>query len=116
MTYVLVTLISVAIVLIIFSFFMNDKFSDLENQIEQFSISTMQDTYQMKKQIKVLEEELLTENISESVPLGNQTVESKPLVIQKVYHLKQQGYSTAEIAGQTGLSNNDVHTILNNSK
>lgn len=112
---VLITLVSVAIVLIIVSFFMNDQFSELEKQIEQFSISTMQDTYQMKKKIKILEEELLTENISESVLPTNHTHENKPLVIQKVYHLHQQGYSIGEIAGQTDLNDNDVQTILNNS-
>ncbi|WP_188453653.1 hypothetical protein [Virgibacillus oceani] len=63
MLYVLITLIAVAIVLFVLSFFMNDKFEELESQLEQLSISTMQDTYQMKKKIKILEEELLTEEI-----------------------------------------------------
>jgi predicted PurR-regulated permease PerM len=116
MTYVLITLISVAVVLIILSFFMNDQFGELEKQIEQFSISTMQDTYQLKKKIKILEEELLTDNISEAVIPTNPALKNKPLVIQKVYHLYQQGYSVAEIAGQTDLNDNDVQTILNNSK
>jgi len=117
MTYaVLTTLIAVAIVLIIISFFMNDQFSELEKQIEQFSISTMQDTYQIKKKIKILEEELLTENISETVMPTNPALANKPLVIQKVYHLYQQGYSFTEIAGQTDLSDNDVQAILKNSK
>lgn len=66
MIYVLVTLIIVAVVLLIASFFMNDKLDDIESQIEQLSISTMQDTYQIKKKIKILEEELLTENISQN--------------------------------------------------
>lgn len=116
MTSILITLISVAVVLIIISFFMNDQFDELEKQIEQFSISTMQDTYQMKKKIKILEEELLTENISENVMPTNSTLGNKPLVIQKVYHLYQQGYSVAEIAGQTDLNDTDVQTILKNSR
>ncbi len=66
MITVFITLIIVSIVLFIISFFMNDKFSELEGQLEQFSISTMQDTYQIKKKIKILEEELLTEDLSES--------------------------------------------------
>src|SRR5690625_3951284 len=118
MTYVvLITLISVAVVLIIISFFMNDQFGELEKQIEQFSISTMQDTYQIKKKIKILEEELLAENISETViPTTDPALANKPLVIQKVYHLYQQGYSVAEIAGQTDLNDNDVQAIIKNSK
>lgn len=112
----LVTLISVGVVLIILSFFMNDKLDDLESQLEQFSITTMQDTYQMKKQIKILEEELLAENISKPTPTLDKDIENKPLLIQKVYHLHQQGYSIQEIAVQTELDQNNIKIILNNNK
>lgn len=64
MLYTALSIVGIAVVLFILSFFLHDKFADLESQFEQFSISTMQDTYQMKKKIKILEEELLTENIN----------------------------------------------------
>ena len=64
MLYVGISIIVIGIALFILSFFTNDKFEDLENQLEQLSISTMQDTYQMKKKINVLEEELLTDDMS----------------------------------------------------
>lgn len=115
MTSILVTLISVGIVLLVLSFFMNDKFKDIESQLEQLSISTMQDTYQLKKKIKILEEELLAGDITEQILPTNSTLENKPLLIQKVYHLHQQGYSVNEIAQQTDLGENDIKTILNNS-
>lgn len=67
MLYIVLALIGVAVVLFIISFFLNDKFSELESQIEQFSITTMQDTYQMKKKIKILEEELLTGDIGQDM-------------------------------------------------
>ncbi|APC48249.1 hypothetical protein [Virgibacillus halodenitrificans] len=63
MLYAIISIIGIGLVLFVLSFFMNDKFQELENQLEQFSMSTMQDTYQMKKKIKILEEELLTEEI-----------------------------------------------------
>src|SRR5690625_6069211 len=78
----------------------------------------MQDTYQMKKKIKILEEELLTEDITmaadqvaatESIP---SVIEDKPLLIQKIYHLHQQGYTTDDIAQETDLSSHDIKTIL----
>lgn len=116
MTATLITLIAVGIILIILSFFMNDKFDELESQLEQFSISTMQDTYQIKKKLKILEEELLSGNISEEIVPSNVNLDNKPLLIQKVYHLHQQGYSATEIAVQTELNENDIKTILNNSK
>lgn len=59
MFYILITLIIIAIVLFILSFFMNDKIAELESQFDEFSMTSIQDTYQLNKKIKVLEEELL---------------------------------------------------------
>lgn len=56
------TIAIIAIALFILSFFLNDRFEKIESELEQLSISTMQDTYQLKKKVKVLEEELLTED------------------------------------------------------
>ncbi|WP_163970009.1 hypothetical protein [Oceanobacillus halotolerans] len=67
MLFVILSIIIIAIALFVLSFFMSDKFESLESQLEQFSISTMQETYQMKKKIKILEEELLTEDISNDI-------------------------------------------------
>lgn len=66
MIYALVTILVVGAALLILSYFMNDRLEELETQLEQFSITTMQDTYQMKKKIKILEEELLPEDINQS--------------------------------------------------
>ncbi|HLQ95801.1 MAG TPA: hypothetical protein VK108_05405 [Pseudogracilibacillus sp.] len=120
MTYLIVSLIGIAIVLFIISFFADDKIAKLEEQFEQFSITTMQDTYQLKKRIKILEEEILSSNVPQK---SNQeqnmrnvpdSVKHKPLLIQKVYHLHQQGYSNIDISQQTALSEDDIQTILNN--
>lgn len=67
MLYAIISIIIVAVILFVLSYFMNDKFAELENQLEQFSITTMQDTYQMKKKIKILEEELIPGNITEDI-------------------------------------------------
>lgn len=120
MTYLIVSLIGIAIVLFIISFFADDKITKLEEQFEQFSITTMQDTYQLKKRIKILEEEILSSNVSQN-PNQEQnmrnvpdSVKHKPLLIQKVYHLHQQGYSNVDISQQTSLSADDIQTIINN--
>lgn len=65
MLYAIIAVLITAVILFILSYFMNDRFEQLENQVEQLSISTMQDTYQIKKKIKVLEEELLTDDMKE---------------------------------------------------
>lgn len=66
MIYAIITIIAVGIVLLAISFFMNDRIEQVESQLEQFSITTMQDTYQMKKKMKILEEELLTEDFTDN--------------------------------------------------
>ncbi|WP_121639738.1 hypothetical protein [Virgibacillus sp. Bac330] len=66
MIYAIITIIAIGIVLLAISFFMNDRIEQVESQLEQFSITTMQDTYQMKKKMKILEEELLTEDFTDT--------------------------------------------------
>ncbi|MFS0672819.1 hypothetical protein [Ornithinibacillus sp. 179-J 7C1 HS] len=61
-----ITIVVIAVALFIASFFLNDRFEKIESEIEQLSISTMQETYQLKKKVKVLEEELLTEEYQEA--------------------------------------------------
>ena len=69
MIFALISIVVVAAVLFVLSFFMNDRMEELENQLEQLSIKTMQDTYQMKKKIKILEEELLPEELAKDMPI-----------------------------------------------
>ncbi|MBM7660835.1 hypothetical protein JOC85_001607 [Bacillus mesophilus] len=62
MVYILIGLFSFAILLLFLTFFKRDKVKDLEEQLEQLSLTMMQENYQMKKRIKILEEELLFHN------------------------------------------------------
>ncbi|KAB8128433.1 hypothetical protein F9U64_15985 [Gracilibacillus oryzae] len=79
MIYVAVaTVISIAVILWIVSFFMQDKFKQLENQIEQFSISTLQETYQLKKKVNILEEELLIDDNFMDDNSFNQSNKARP--------------------------------------
>ncbi len=114
MIYVISTLLAIGVVLLIISFFMSDRFSELESQFEQFSISTMQDTYQMKKKIEILEEELLTDGNLTSNLLKH--TGSEPRVIQRVIQLHEQGLSVVDIAHRTKLSNHDIQTIITNNQ
>ncbi|WP_430785256.1 hypothetical protein VBD025_10675 [Virgibacillus flavescens] len=111
MIYAISTILVVAVVLFIISFLMNDRFKDLEDQLEQYSMSTMQDTYQMKKKIKILEEELLTNDLSDDL-LPNQQNSSE--TDRKIIQLHEKGYSIQEITELTKLSTYDVQSILRN--
>src|SRR5690625_6667489 len=85
MVYIFVSVVVIGLILFFVSFFMDDRVQQLEEQLEQFSIATMQDTYQMKKKIKILEEELLTEDVGttdiKNIPPA---LKDKPLLVQKV--------------------------------
>ncbi|MBM6617247.1 hypothetical protein [Bacillus suaedaesalsae] len=59
MEYILIGLLSFAVLLLVLSFFKRDKVNDIEDQLEQLSLTVMQENYQMKKRLKILEEELL---------------------------------------------------------
>lgn len=70
----------------------------------------MQETYQIKKRLQLLEsgnkqEEVIPQNVPDKF-------KDKPLLIQKVYHLQQQGYSINDISKHTQLSTEDVQSIL----
>lgn len=117
MFYIFLTIILIAIGLFIASFFLNDRVKEIEDQLEQFSITTMQDTYQIKKKLKVLEEELLTNEpiVKKAVneyESNMEDLENKPLLVLKIHHLHEQGFSIEDIAKETNLSNHDVNMIL----
>jgi hypothetical protein len=59
MEYIQIGLLAFAIIVLILSFFKRDKVNELEEQLEQLSLTVMQEHYQIKKRIKILEEELL---------------------------------------------------------
>lgn len=111
MIFAISTILVVAVVLFIISFLMNDRFKDLEDQLEQYSMSTMQDTYQMKKKIKILEEELLTNDFSQDLFQNEKPSSDSD---RKIVQLHEKGYSVQEITELTKLSTYDVQAILRN--
>ncbi len=57
----LISVGTIGVVLFILSFFMNDQLKEIEYQVEQIRISSLQDRYLINNKMKVLEEELLSE-------------------------------------------------------
>lgn len=121
MIYTIITLLVVGIILFIVSFYMNNRFDEIEEQIEQLSISVLQDRYLMKNKIKVLEEELLTNQPEFFTTLSNENEEMKNnsshrqlSIIERIRDLHSKGFSIEEIEKEIGISKTDIQTIIHN--
>ena len=113
MVYVLITLSSVSIVLYILSFFMNNRMKDLEEQLEQVSMEMMQSNYQTSQKLKVLEEELLAEDLTGEIIKNQQkTSDQQPPLIENVFAMYQRGYKAHYIAKHTNLDVHDVQSLI----
>jgi DNA-directed RNA polymerase specialized sigma24 family protein len=111
--YAMIALVFLSLLLLILSFFAKDKMKALEEQIDQLTMSFAQETYQLKKKLKVLEEELLVsdEDIMEIV--RQKTLrDSVQLEREQVLSLYKQGLSYEQIAKKTALTTEEVRMIL----
>lgn len=109
MLYTIFSIGIIGVILLVLSFFTNDRFKQLESQIEQLSISTLQDTYKIKKKINILEEELLTDEISS---IDIQKPKQTP-TMKRVTQMHEAGRSVIDIAKATNLSEYDIRTLIN---
>ncbi|GGC91783.1 hypothetical protein GCM10007216_23120 [Thalassobacillus devorans] len=54
-----ITITITGLFLFLASFFMNDRLKQLEDEVEQISITSLQESYKLKRKVNILEEELL---------------------------------------------------------
>ncbi|WP_216830014.1 hypothetical protein [Alkalihalobacterium elongatum] len=110
METVIIVLFILAILLVISSFFMKDHTKELENQLEGFSMTFMQEIYQMKKKITILEEELLSgsDDAYYIQPEKNTTTG----LLNEVAAYYEAGYSIEKIAELTTLSDSEVLGLI----
>jgi hypothetical protein len=59
MEAILIILLIIGVGMLILSFFQKDKTKLIETQLENFTIQVMKEIYQVKKKVKVIEEELM---------------------------------------------------------
>ncbi|RAK22395.1 hypothetical protein B0I26_102389 [Anoxybacillus vitaminiphilus] len=111
--YTMTALVFLSLLLLILSFFAKDKIKALEEQIDQLTMSFVQETYQLKKKLKVLEEELLMndEDIMEIVRKKTLN-DSVQLEREQVLSLYKRGLSYEQIAKETSLTTEEVRMIL----
>jgi len=106
----IIILLAASAVLFILSFFRRDRIKELEQEVEQLSMNVLQENYQMKKRLKILEEELLVD--------GEVLVPSKPavgvneIIKNQVFSLYSQGLDTRQIARQSSLPLETVRRLI----
>ncbi|MBA2873484.1 DUF6115 domain-containing protein [Thermaerobacillus caldiproteolyticus] len=112
MEYTMIALIGIAFVLFIFSFFAKDHMKNIEEQLDHLTLSLAQETYQIKKRLKVLEEELLM-NEEEVVEIARKwPANSFSSEKERILALYKQGLSYEQIARESGLTLEEVKMIL----
>ncbi|QOY36141.1 hypothetical protein AWH56_000100 [Anaerobacillus isosaccharinicus] len=110
MEYTIIALFSLSILLFIVSFVKKDRNKEVETQIENFSITLMQEIYQLKKKIKILEEEILIGQ--DDRYFTNSQDRMLTYDRDKILALYEDGHSLEEIEEITGLSIEKIQEIL----
>jgi hypothetical protein len=114
MEQIVLILLGTSIILIIVSFFQKNPNKKMQVELDELSMQFLQENYQLKKRILVLEEELLGGPTSpkERFQLPNEKKPVHVVVKNQVIALNQQGVRPEQIAKQSALSVQEVHEIL----
>lgn len=120
METLIILLFSLAIILLIISFFKQDKVAKLEEDLEQMTITYMQDIYQLKKKVKILEEEFViqdgpihTEPAKYKATLSpNEREPIHKILKSQVLALYSQGLSLDQIAKQSSLTKEQTLSVI----
>ncbi len=113
---IFISLFFLSLLLFLLSFFLKDPYKQLEEEIDQLSMQQLQEMYQIKKKLKVLEEELLISDVELFPPLSQYSSSNKKeiheIIKNQVWSLAKQGTPIEQIAKQSSLPINEVQTIL----
>ncbi|KOO52145.1 hypothetical protein ABE042_05075 [Viridibacillus arvi] len=113
-------LMIVGIIVIIVSFFIKDHSTQIEGDVEELSLNFYQETHQLKRRLKVIEEELLLEPKligkpkKAASPVATSTKGIHQIIISQVQTLHKQGYTIPEISKRSSLSTEQVQEVLQN--
>ncbi|GLY09959.1 hypothetical protein ACP2W0_05635 [Pseudobacillus badius] len=116
MNGLIIGLAAAGIVFFLLSFFVKDRSRLLEKEVEDLSLQFLQETYQLKKKIKVLEEELLigppVTSLQKTAAAGETAAGVNEILKNQVISLYYQGVKLEDIARQSSLSLSQVRQIL----
>ncbi|GAF12015.1 hypothetical protein JCM19046_4029 [Bacillus sp. JCM 19046] len=109
MEWTLALLLGTAIVLLVLSFFKEDKSSKIEDQLEHLSISFMQELHNVKNQVRNME---LDAEIAAQEASNQNRTSSHQKLLREILDLHKRGYSTEGIAFETKLEEYEVERLL----
>ncbi|KIL79710.1 hypothetical protein [Bacillus badius] len=116
MNGLIIGLAAAGIVFLLLSFFVKDRSRLLEKEVEDLSLQFLQETYQLKKKIKVLEEELLigppVTSLQKTAAADETAAVVNEILKNQVISLYYQGVKLEDIARQSSLSLSQVRQIL----
>lgn len=104
-----------SILLFVVSLFLKDPYKEIKNELDQISMQQIQELYQIKRKIKILEEELLIDDVDYQLAIKQPPTIKKEIhaiIKNQVWSLSQQGVSVDQIAKQASLSKEDVQQII----
>lgn len=114
----LITIISLfslsALLFVISLFYKGRDVNKVEKEIEQLSLDYIQEMYQIKKRLRVLEEEIMHEDTLTESSFLSTSLPIHEVIQNQVVHLSKQGLSIDQIAKQSALPINEVIQILEN--
>lgn len=108
MGWTLILLVSVAVLLLILSLF-KEKRTVAEREIEQFSISMMEEVQLLQRQIRTIE--LDSEILAQEVGLQSKSSDQRVL-LREILDLYKRGYSIEGIALETKQTENEIKLLL----
>ena len=118
METLIILLFSLALILLIISFFGKDKVAKLEEDLEQMTLTYMQDIYQLKKKVKILEEEFVIQDDPVPPVKDKSTVTSNviepihDILKSQVLSLYSQGLTLDQIARQSSLTKEQTLSVI----
>ncbi|WP_338750111.1 helix-turn-helix domain-containing protein [Bacillus sp. FJAT-52991] len=109
----MIGLAAAAVVFFLLSLFQKDRYTQLSKEVEELSMQHLQESYQLKQKIKILEEELFLDG---SLELNGEAYTEQTnisaIIKNQVIALYYQGTSINAIAKQSSLSTKQVQQIL----
>ncbi len=138
-----ILLMSIGIFLIIVSGFFKNSSKKIEKDVEELSISIFQETNNLKRRLKMVEEELLLEpefqvksksvtnvqnpkvqqvmqavqQAAQTSKIAQTTTQTKPIhqiIVSQVLELNKQGLSVADISIRSNLTEEQVRQVIAN--